>query len=450
MKEKKGYLGIGLMALAIPMFLETFLKSLMGTVNTFILGQYSDNAVAAVGVANQYMNMVIIVFTVMSSGMGVLLSQNLGAGLKKEASRVCTAAFAINISIGLAVAVVVRLFAPAIIGWMDMEEALIPDAVRYTELMSYSMLMSAITSTISVTFRNYGNARVPMYVMLLTNLLNIAGCYLVVFTPGTLPWEGVEGVAFVRVISEVIGCIIMVWLLILAKFDIDYSDIRHVRPAIAGQILKLGTMTGVEGICYNTASLLTTAMITAFGAEALAAKVYLNNIVYYIYIVGMSIGSASQIIIGRMVGAGEPDRAYKFAWRSWRIGISCNMAFSVLALVLSPWIYGMFTENQVIIDMCCKIMIIDMAIEAGRSFNHNIKSALQGAGYMRNPMIVAGSSIMLINAGMGYVFGVVLGMGLYGIWLAMALDELTRGLFNALFWMKGWWRNSSLVKTDAA
>lgn len=69
-----------------PFFLEMFLMNLMSTVNTFTLSFYSDEAVAAVGAAGQFMGMIVTFYTVISTGASIVISQNIGAKKLKSAS----------------------------------------------------------------------------------------------------------------------------------------------------------------------------------------------------------------------------------------------------------------------------------------------------------------------------------------------------------------------------
>ena len=79
---------MGLISLAIPILVESVLRSFMGTINISLLGNYSDSAVAAVGVSNQIMNVVIVAFNAITAGTAVLINQYIGAKKEQEANQI--------------------------------------------------------------------------------------------------------------------------------------------------------------------------------------------------------------------------------------------------------------------------------------------------------------------------------------------------------------------------
>ena len=83
-----GNLDRQLASLAGPIFIETLLVMMLGGVDTFMLSRYSDNSVAAVGVVNQIMNLVFLLFEVISLGTSILCSQYIGAGRRDKVVQV--------------------------------------------------------------------------------------------------------------------------------------------------------------------------------------------------------------------------------------------------------------------------------------------------------------------------------------------------------------------------
>ena len=87
-----------------PIFIEILLQILVGNIDQIMLSHYSDTAVAAVGNANQIINMLILVFSVISTATTILVSQYLGAGNREKVAQLYTLAFLVNLALSLAVA----------------------------------------------------------------------------------------------------------------------------------------------------------------------------------------------------------------------------------------------------------------------------------------------------------------------------------------------------------
>lgn len=438
-------LPLSLLPLALPILAEQILRSLMGTVNTLMLSRYSDGAVAAVGVSNQVMNVVIIAATMLASGTAVVINQNLGAKREAEAAAVAASSISISACTGLFFSLALLLLAEPIIAGMGLEAALRPDAVVYLRIVGCSCVIQFLSTMLATHFRCRGDAKKPMFVILFTNIVNLGGCWVVVFRPFETPLYGVAGVAAVRLASELLGLAFSITLYIGAGWLGDRKALLHPRAEHLKTILRLGFFSGAEGISFTMAQLVTTGFLTAFGAVALSAKVYVQTVSNYTYLAGLAVGQASQIIAGHMLGAGMLDEAYRFIKRSWLYILGCNLVFSTAVFLLSDSIIGLFSGTPEVLELAGKLLLIDILICAGRSLNHSYNYGLRSAGYVVKPMIVANSSIWLVSVGMGYLLAVPLGLGIFGIWLAQMLDEWVRGGFAAFFWLTKRWKQSLIV-----
>ena len=189
--EKK-YTWVDVFRLAAPIFVEQILRSLMGTVNTFMLSRISDSASAAVGVANQVLNVVIIASFMMSSGTAIMENQLLGAGKDKEAGKLMMNSYAVTAVLGLLMSVITFIFARNMIGFMGLSEELTPDGTVYLRILGSSCLFQFVSSMTSTHFRCHGSSTIPMLVVIVTNVVNLAGSWLVV--TGKTPVGGVEGI----------------------------------------------------------------------------------------------------------------------------------------------------------------------------------------------------------------------------------------------------------------
>ena len=435
-----------LISLTVPILIEQVLRNLLGTINVFMLGQYSDDAVAAVGVANQIVSVVLIAFTMIASGAAIVINQSLGAKRETEAGMFSMNAIGIGTAAGSLVSVFLVVLARPMITWLGLESNLIDSAAVYLRWVGGASVFIALSSVISSLFRCYGRAGTPMFVVIVINILNFAGNYLVIFRPIDFPLSGVEGVGIVRFISEAAGVLLLAVLLVHARFKEQHvRDIVRIRPASFKRIAGLGFMTGAEGISYMMAQVVTTGFLTAFGTAALSAKVYVNTIDYYAYVIGNSVGQAVQITSGRLMGAGKFDDAYRNTNRHWGIVLGCNLFFSVLAYAFHRPLVGLFTSSEEVIAISGPLFLLCIAINFGRSLNHTFNYGLRAAGFTFWPMIIASSSIWLVNCVLGYVLCTVCGLGAVGLWIAMAADDILRGSIATCFWRSRRWEKSVKV-----
>ena len=145
----------------------------------------------------------------------------------------------------------------------------------------------------------------------------------------------------------------------------------------------------MDSFNYSISQVISTGIIASLGAVAVAAKVYTTNIVFYVYVFGLSLGQASTLMIGWLVGAGEFDRAYRLSFRNLKLTVTLNAMLSALICLFRRPIVGIFTKDEEIIRLCSVILIVDIFVEIFRGVNHVKQNSLRGAGDARFPVIVS-------------------------------------------------------------
>ena len=437
---------ITLLSLSIPIVIEQVLRSLMGTINTFMLSRVSDDASAAAGVANQALNVVIMAATMLASGTAVVINQCLGAGETKRAARLTMNSLTVSAAVGAVPSLAALLVSTPFMELVGLEAKLVPDAAAYLRIAGSACLFQFVSSMIAAHLRCRGKAQLAMISVVCNNAVNLAGSLLVV--EGLLPLAGVPGIAAVRLFSEALGLLLIAVFLFCGGWGLQARDLVRIRMRDVRQIVKLGFQSGLEGISYTTAQLVTTSFLTSLPAAVLSAKVYTQTVNNYAYLAGQAVGQAAQILSGQLIGAGKQEEAYRFVRRSWRLVCGCNLLFSALFFLFSGPLIGLFTDSQEIQAIARTLFLIDIFTCVGRSFNHSFNYGLRSAGYVFWPMIFANCSVWLINAGLGYVFAFPLGLGIVGVWLAQMTDEWVRGLGTAWLWLRKKWIHTAVLQND--
>ena len=174
-----------------PIFVETLLIMLLGAMDTFMLSHYSDDTVAAVGVVNQLLNLVFLVFGVSTVGTSVLCSQYLGASQQANVRQVVGVSLVFNTLIGVTTSAFLYFRAEALLKMMDLASELISEGL----IVGGFAFLQAIALTMSAVLRSHNKAYYPMRVTLLMNVLNIMGNYALIFGKFGLPQMGVVGAA---------------------------------------------------------------------------------------------------------------------------------------------------------------------------------------------------------------------------------------------------------------
>lgn len=437
---------ITLLGLFLPLLIETLLRNLMGTVSVVILSQYSDNAVAAVGAATQLLNMVQIFYTLVATGVAIIINQNLGAGNRRYSGEVATVALVLCAGLSILTGAAMSIFALPLMGMMQLTGEVLVLAADYFRIVTALAITQALITLFSFIVRCYGRTQIAMVVALVMNVINALLCLLVVYRPFETPLQGVAGIGWARIISEAVALGIMIIAIRRVKVGFTLRALRPLPVKMIRQIFAVSIPPGVANLSYGVSQVVSTAIIATLGMAAVSAKVYLSNIFFYVYLLGMCLGQVTTIMIGRMVGAGEYQKAERLNRQNIVIGIACNVVLSVLVVAFYRPVLGMFTSSEEIIAMCLPVMFADILVEIGRAFNNIEGGCLNGAGDMVFSMAISVPSCWLISILFSYILGVVCGLGLVGCWIAFAMDELARGMAQMMRWRSRKWMSKSLIR----
>ncbi|MBQ8860499.1 MAG: MATE family efflux transporter [Ruminococcus sp.] len=438
-----------LFSLAWPIFIETALFMLLGFVDVFVLSRYNDLAASAVNTANQAVSIVTIVFTVISGASAVMISQYLGAKKNENASRIAAISIVFNLVAGVVISVLLALFSEEILVFIGAEGTLLGFASEYLKIVGGFLFLQAVLASMSVIIRNHGLTHISMYVTVGMNIINTV--LDVVFVLGLFgaPKMGVMGVAVATTFSRIVGTIVLGAVLFTKVESVKIFELLKPFPwGDIKNIFKIGVPSALESFLYNLSQLVITSMVLNFLTnEELIARTYVQNITMIFYIFAVAIAQASQIITGHLVGAGEMDKAYKSGMRAYKYSMIITVVACTVGVLLRKPIVDIFTDDPTVIVLGAGILLIDWFLELGRTTNIVVIACLRGAGDVYFPTICAIFSMWLVSVLGAYIFAVVLQMGIYGLWIALALDEILRGVLMVWRFKGGKWRTKAIVKS---
>ncbi len=438
-----------LIALTFPIFIETLLIMLAGFVDVFMLSRVSDSAVAAVGLANQVLMLVYMVFMIGVMGVTVVCSQYIGAKDEHGFVKTISAAVAYNIFVGIVTGIFFTFFTPELIVFLDTRAELVDNATVYFEIAGGFSILVCMNMTYSGIMRSCNLARYPMYVSVVANILNIFGNYVLIFGKFGFPELGVQGAAISTVFSRVVACSLLFYA--IKRQKVRDSIFRNMFPFPMDKlrkIMKIGLPGAGEMFSYSLSQTVIVYLVNKLGTEALAARTYLVNIITFIFLFSLSLGQASAIIVGQLAGRKRKDAALKLGSFSLKIAVSVSVALSFCLALAGGRVIPLLTDNANIIALCLTILWIDVVLEVGRAVNILGGRMLSAVG---NPefAFVVGVIVMWGVATLGaYVFGLYLGYGLVGMWICFAADECLRAIFIWRHWASQKWAKKSLIHAD--
>lgn len=432
--------------LAWPIFIELLLFMIMGNVDTIMLSRFSDLAVAAVGNANQLISTVLIIFTVTSTAASILLAQYLGASKKKDIHALYTLSFSLNLMAVFLITLAFMALKMKFFSLLKVEVILYDDMLAYMDVVIKFLFIPVMFSLFSALLKAHGQTKLPMFLSVGMNLINVVGNYIFLFGPFGLPILGVRGVAISTVVSRGIALVIMV-IVLVKKYDfkIGLSKITPFPKDVMHKFLKVGIPSAAEPMSYQLSQMFILAFINSMGSLMVTTRVYIQIIVWFTYLGTVAMAQGNQIIVGHLVGAKRFDEVESMTRKTLKQSLTMTLSISLLIAIFRYPILGLFTENETILEVGARVLLLDFFVELGRVFNIVIIWGLKATGDVKYPVFIGVFSMWLISTLGSYVLGVYFGLGLAGIWVAMALDEILRGGLMYRRLRSGKWKSQSLV-----
>ena len=429
--------------LSVPICLETLFYMLSGMVDTLMLSSVSDQAVGAVGTANTYIGVFIVMFGIISSGMVAVMSQNIGAGRPGIAYQARQLGMIFNAVIGILMSAVLAVFSGGILRMVSIAPALFEPAETYLKIVGGTCFLNALIPIFSSYLRVFGYTKHSLIGTIVGNILNIIlnSVFLYVFH------RGVMGVAVATVISRIVNLIIVAIMgavLIKAK----QSPERISPQKILAQIVKIGFPSALETALYNVAMTFIVRFMNQMDANGMnvTARSYAMQIADFSYCAGAALAQANAIMTGWRIGAKELEECDRGTRKAVIYGLVTATCFSVTFALSGRFIVHIFTDNTQMISLVVKLLIIDIFLEFGRVTNLVYSQALKTSGDALFPVIMVAIFMYLFAVGGTYFLGIHMGLLAVGAYIAMAGDECARAVGMVLRWKSGKWKSKSLVE----
>jgi putative MATE family efflux protein len=440
-----------LFSISWPLFIELALHMGMGIIATLMLSHYSDDAAAGVGIANQLLNIFILVFNVTSIGGTVLISQNLGAGNIQKARQLAHSVFGLNFWFGIAVAIIIFFFGQNLLHLFDINGKVYDYGLIYTHICGLSLFLESLSLALSAVLRSNGQTKESMFVTIVMDLISIVGNLFATTGIFGLPVTGVTGVSWAMMAARAFAVCALLYLVYnrLALKMVVRDLFKNNKDDIHG-LLSIGIPSAGENLSYQLSMLVMTGFIAAMGTSQLAARVYILNINMICYLFALAVGTGTQMLVARYIGGRQFDRALQRGLKSFKISMPVSIGTSLLIALFGEHILRLFTSNAEIISLGVPVLWAIVFVEPGRALNIIILGSLKSAGDVRFPVIIGMISMWGVAVGFSYLLGVYYGLGILGVWLAQGADEWLRGCFAYRRWMgKPWERTTNMFAGKA-
>ncbi len=430
-----------LFKMSLPIFVELLLQLLVGNIDQIMVSHYSQASVAAIVNGNQIMNIIIITMNMLSMATTVVLTQCLGAEDDYKSNQLCVLSMMVIGTVSVLSTCVALFLNRPIFRLMNIDSAILQETCLYLMIVGGFSLVQGLYLNFAAILRSHTRLKEVMAVSILMNVLNIIGNAILINGLFGFPRLGIVGAAISTVISKTIGlvCVYIVFRK-YTKIKLKFKFLKQGSKEMLFKLLKIGIPSGAENFSYNLSQICILSIINPYGAAVTAIKGYCSLLANFAYVYAIAISEAVQIVIGYLLGSGKVEEVGKKVWWTLKISIAVCVGMMFIIWLFSPSVLGIFTQDEEMLALGRQVLFIDIFLEFGRAINILMTKSLISVGEIKLPICVGISFHWAVALLLSYIFGGVLHLGLQGIWVAMAIDECSRGLIYFLRFRTNKWK----------
>jgi MATE family, multidrug efflux pump len=329
---------------ALPVSLEAVFQTSLGFIDQIIVGTLGATAVAAVGLCNSISFIVMLLYSAIGTGAGVLVAQAFGRHDLKDVSKIAALSLMTSGIFGLCTALPLILYPGIILRLIGAPEELVQEGSVYFQLFSASAPLIVMSAVTTATFRSLNDSMTPMFITMGAVCLNTLLGLFLVFGWGPFPKLGVVGAGMATLVAQVARFLAFLIALYWRKKGLKWHwPLPGTGIAkVLGPLLEITYPIAISELLWGTSTFVYTILLTRIGIAALTSSQIVMTIENLFIVAASGLAPAAVASIGQALGADSLKEAKKHANAALRLGLIAGLLFSVLlcgASFLLPFVY---------------------------------------------------------------------------------------------------------------
>jgi len=425
-------------ALAFPVVIAELGWMTMGMVDTLMVGRLGPEAIGAVGLGSALFIAIGIFAMGMLLGLDTLVSQSFGAGRLDECHRWLIHGVALSVLLTIPTTLLLFWVSASLDRW-----GMNPDVLRlmrpYLDAIAWSTLPLLVYFALRRYLQGLGVVRPIMITLIVANLMNLAGNWLLIYGNLGAPALGVAGSAWATVLARI--------TMAASLFAVIVRRERHRRPGLMDTPLSIeaarlrqlvalgapaaGQLTLEVGV-FAMASALAGRMLPA----SLAAHQIALNLAGFTYMVPLGVASAGAVRVGQAIGRRDAAGAARAGWTALLFGV-VFMSVAAIAFVAIPRpLIGAFTTDTRVLEIGIALLAVAAVFQLFDGLQAVGTGVLRGLGETRLPMLWNLAGHWFIGLPIAYLLAFHFGFGVIGLWWGLSSGLIICGVALLIVWWR--------------
>lgn len=448
--------------LSWPAILAQLSTILMEYIDAAMVGRLGAAPAASIGLVATTTWLFWGIGTASVSGFAVQVAHLVGAGRDSEARHVFRQSLVVITVLGCLLAGIGVLISPHLPHWLGGGESIVEDSTAYFAIFSISLPFMYLTFLVNSMLRCSGNMVIPGMVNVVMCILDVVFNALFIFPSHDVTIVSLHlhlpgfGLGVTGAALGSLGAVIVAgsWAFVYifgfsSKLSHPYRNIKskfHLTGTTLRKAFTISWPLGVERCVMCGAQILITAIVAPLGNAAIAANSFAVTAESLCYMPGYGLSDAATTLVGQSLGAGRKALARSFAKVTIVSGMLVMGVLGGVMWLLAPEMMSFFTPDQSVVSLGVTALRTEAWAEAMFGAAIVTYGAFVGAGYTVTPAAINFTSIWAVRLTLSALLAESL--GLFGVWLAMAIELTCRGIAFIAVFIRGKWLDRALNISD--
>ena len=437
-------------SIAWPSTVEGALLSIIGSVDTMMVGTLGAASIAAVGLTSQPRMIMLVLAQALCVGTTALCARRKGADDQAGANACLNQSLSIITVIGILM---------TLIGWFGAEwlmklgganEDTMALSVTYFRIISLAFLPQCWQLCICAAMRAIGKTRVTMATNISANIINVCLNYILINGKFGFPALGVKGAAIATACGTITASMICVYH-VLHKGGYYHLTLPKFDRLTVNGLTKVGSSSMAESVCLRLGFLILARLIAGIGTNAFAAYQIVMQVTSLSFTLGDGVAIGGTSLVGQSLGAKRKDLAMAHAKVAYRIGVFVSVGLMIIIFLFRTQIAMLFTTEEEIIRGVTASLYVVIAAMIWQDGRVILSGALRGAGDVKYVAVCALLSVTLLRPVLTWFFFYPVANWFPGTqiavmspWIAFAIDAVVRDRLMAYRLKQGKWLDIKL------
>ena len=439
-----------LVTLAVPIILANILQAGYQLIDAFWVGRIGSTAVAAVSISGPVIFLTIALGAGLAIAGSTLIAQYFGAKNQKMVDHVAAQTLLMIILVSVVLGGIGYVLTPGILRLMGVAPDVYDMAVGFLRVSFVGLVFNFFFFMFQSIMRGVGEAKLPVYIVLGTVLLNFILDPLFIYGWGAIPAMGVMGAAVATVGTQSIAALIGLLVLLKGKYGIHLS-LDDFKPdfVFIKRAFLLGFPASIEQSARALGLTVLTFLIASFGTIQIAAYGVGSNVLRMVMIPAMGLSMAVSILVGQNIGAGNIKRAADIGRLGALFGFGVLTGIGVIVFAFAPALVGFFVPgDEAVIAMGSTFLRIISLSWGFMAIQLSLTGVLRASGNMMATMILALVSQWVLQFPLAYALSKHTALGTNGLWWSFTITNVLIALITMAWYAKGDWKKTMLTTDE--